>query len=117
MLGASTSSIGSTATKGFELGEAMTGASSTVIDDRYEVRKAPQLSVSTKPQGLAFLSKDWFILSMKCYGYFRILSQENGMNILYLIATIKNLQNLVNCNTSLSKIATFHYRSDTIKND
>ena len=54
---------------------------------------------------------------MKGYGYVRILSQENGMNILYLIATIKNLQNLANCNTSLSKITIFYYRRDTIKND
>ena len=54
---------------------------------------------------------------MKGYGYVKILSQENGMNILYLIATIKNLQNLVNCNTSLSKIAIFHCQSDTIKNN
>ena len=117
MLGASTSSIGSTATKLFEPGEATTSVISVVRNDNYEVRKAPQLSVSTKPQGLAFLSKAWFILSMKCYGYVRILYQENGMNILYLIATIKNLQNLVNCNSSLSKIAIFNYQSDTIKND
>ena len=54
---------------------------------------------------------------MKGYGYLIILSQENGMNIIYLIATIKNLQNLVNRNTSLSKIAIFHYQSDAIKND
>ena len=101
MLCTSISSIVSNATKGFEPGEATTGVSSMVADDSYEVRKAPQLSVSTKPQGLTFLSKAWFILSMKCYGYVRILSQENGMNILYLIATIKNLQNLVNCNSSL----------------
>ena len=73
--------------------------------------------MSTKPQGLTFLSKAWFILSMKCYGYVRILSQENGMNILYLIATIKNLQNLVNSNTSLSKNEIFHYRSGAIKSD
>ena len=45
MLGASTSSIGSTATKGFEPSEATNGASSIVTDDRYEVRKSPQLSV------------------------------------------------------------------------
>ena len=49
MLGASTSSIGSTATKGFEPGEATTGVSSMVADDSYEVRKAPQLSVSMEP--------------------------------------------------------------------
>ena len=49
MLCTSTSSIGSTATKGFEPSEAMIGVSSMVADDSYEVRKAPQLSVSMEP--------------------------------------------------------------------
>ena len=49
MLCTSISSIVSNATKGFEPGEATTGVSSMVADDSYEVRKAPQLSVSMEP--------------------------------------------------------------------
>ena len=45
MIGASTKSIGSIATKEFEPNEATIGSSSMVTNDSYAVRKAPQLSV------------------------------------------------------------------------